>query len=46
MEYLDENYTGYGSVVLRSAAVSVQALLGYMPAVGDTRAAVVIYTKK
>jgi hypothetical protein len=45
-QYLDENYTGNGSVVLRSATVSVQASLEYMPAVGDTRAAVVIYTKK
>jgi uncharacterized GH25 family protein len=45
-QYLDPNYTGNDSVVLRSAAISVQALLEFMPAVGDTRAAVVIYTKK
>jgi uncharacterized GH25 family protein len=45
-QYLDANYAGNGSVVLRSAALSAQASLEYLPAVGDTRAVVVIYTKK
>lgn len=45
-EYLDTSYTGAGSVPLRSAAENIGATVEFLPAVGDTRAAVLIYTKE
>lgn len=45
-QHIDASYSGNGSVVLRTASESVGASLEYMPAVGESRAAVLIYTKE
>ncbi|RCW47466.1 DUF4198 domain-containing protein [Paenibacillus prosopidis] len=44
-KYVDAAYTGKGLVSLRSAAEAADAAVEYFPAVGETRAAVAVYTK-
>ncbi len=46
VRHLDAGFAGKGSVMLRAAAEELGATVEYLPAVGDTRAAVLIYTKK
>lgn len=44
-EHMDKAYTNEGLVALRTAAESLGAIVEYLPAVGESRAAVLIYTK-
>ncbi|MEX2461690.1 MAG: DUF4198 domain-containing protein [Paenibacillaceae bacterium] len=42
---VDSGFTGIGKVSLRSTVEGLGAKIEYLPAVGDTRAAILIYTK-
>jgi hypothetical protein len=45
-EHIDPAYAGQGAVALRSFVEGLGASVEFLPAVGDTRAAVLIYTKQ
>jgi len=45
-QYIDPAYAGQGAVALRSFAEGLGATVEFLPAVGDTRAAVLLYLKE
>ncbi|MNI73430.1 hypothetical protein D3C73_1294380 [compost metagenome] len=44
-EHVDASYAGEGTVALRSAVEGLGASVEFLPAVGESRGAVLIYTK-